>query len=260
MLEPNSTNDPHFNNLCAVILTALPVEFNAVKAHLSDLVEDVHKGTVYEKGLFVGKYRWQVAVGEIGAGNDGAAFEAERAINYFNPSVAIFVGVAGGVKDVGYGDVVAATKAHGYESGKAEKKFKPRPDAGTSSYNMVQRAKAVARNPEWTKRILDTTPETAPRAYVGSIAAGEKVVASTKSDVYKFLRDNYSDALAVEMEGRGFLEATHANPQVSSLIVRGISDLINDKSAVDDHIRQQIASRHASAFAFEVLAHLQPSE
>jgi nucleoside phosphorylase len=74
------------------------------------------------------------------------------------------------------------------------------------------------------------------------------------------LRDNYSDALAVEMEGRGFLEATHANPQVSSLIVRGISDLINDKSAIDDHIRQQIASRHASAFAFEVLAHLQLPE
>lgn len=60
-------------------------------------------GYVYEKGFFVGRYRWQVAVGEIGAGNDGAAFEAERAINYFNPSVAVFVGVAGGVKDVGTG-------------------------------------------------------------------------------------------------------------------------------------------------------------
>lgn len=74
------------------------------------------------------------------------------------------------------------------------------------------------------------------------------------------MRAHYGDALVVEMEGRGFLEATHANPQVSSLIVCGISDLIIDKSSVDNDIRQEIASHHASAFAFEVLAHLHPPQ
>jgi nucleoside phosphorylase len=254
MSESNSNVE---NIPCAIILTALSVEFNAVKAHLRDVVEDVYKGTIYEKGYFDGnRQTWQVALAEIGAGNDGAAFEAERAINYFNPSVAIFVGVAGGIKDVGLGDVVAATKAHGYESGKAERIFKPRPDAGNSSYNLVQRAKNVARNQDWTKRIKSPTVDTAPKAFVGSIAAGEKVIASTKSDIYNFLRANYSDTLAVEMEGRGFLEAAHANPQVSSLIVRGISDLINNKSDIDDDVRQDIASRNGTAFAFEVLANL----
>lgn len=257
MSELNSNTSHSENFLCAIILTALSVEFNAVKAHLNDVVEDVHKGTIYEKGYFKGNQKtWQVAVVEIGAGNDGAAFEAERAINYFNPSVAIFVGIAGGIKDVGLGDVVAATKAHGYESGKAEKVFKPRPDAGNSSYNLVQRAKNIARNQEWTKRIKSSTFEAAPKAFVGSIAAGEKVIASTESDIFNFLRANYSDALAVEMEGRGFLEAAHANPQASSLIVRGISDLLHNKSDENDDIRQDVASRNASAFAFEVLARL----
>ncbi len=240
-----------------IILTALPVELNAVCSHLHDISQVEHKGTVYEKGFFSSGGRvWEVISAEIGAGNHSAAFEAERAISRFNPNVVMFVGVAGGIKDVVAGDVVAATKVYGYESGKAEATFKPRPDVGNSSYNMEQRAKAVARRKDWQKQILDPQPNYSPHAHVGAIAAGEKVIASTESSVYHFLRDTYSDALAVEMEGRGFAEATHANPQVSTLIVRGISDLLNDKSDVDDDTRQKVASQHASAFAFEVLKQL----
>ena len=82
----------------AVILTALPVEYRAVRAHLSNVQEKVHpSGTVYETGDFTPKdgQRWTVSIGEIGAGNEGAALEAERAINYFEAKVALFVGVAG---------------------------------------------------------------------------------------------------------------------------------------------------------------------
>lgn len=245
----------------AIILTALPVEYLAIRAHLTDLQEDIHpQGTVYERGMFsaAGQF-WEVGIVEIGAGNVGAARETERALAHFQPDVAFFVGVAGGIKDVKLGDIVVATKVYGFESGKDADAFLPRPDVGNSSYEMVQRARVEARKDDWLRRLNAPMPHPEPRPLIGPIAAGEKVVASMHSAVREFLRSNYNDVLAVEMEGRGFLEATHANKNVAALIVRGISDLIEGKSQADASGLQEIASRHAAAFAFEILAKLEGS-
>jgi nucleoside phosphorylase len=243
----------------AVILTALPVEFEAVCAHLINRQEEVHaKGTVYQRGLFVGSEQsWEVLVVETGAGNVEAGIEAERAINYFDPIAIFFVGVAGGIKDVEIGDVVAATKVYGYESGVERESFEPRPNVGESSYLLEQRSRAEAKKQDWLSRIDDSIIGRIPKAFVGAIAAGEKVLKSTSSAVYEFLRSHYGDALAVEMEGRGFLNAARAN-SVHALVVRGISDLLNKKEEADAGGSQEIAAQNASAFAFEVLAKLIP--
>ncbi len=243
----------------AIILTALPVEYEAVRAHLSEWQEREYRGTLYEQGIFSTQGGiWEVGIAQAGAGNITAAFEIERAIAYFQPRVVLFVGVAGGLKDVGVGDVVVATKVYGYEAGKAvRERFLPRPDVGESSYRLVQRAQAEARKPDWLQRIRGRSGPT-PRVFVGPIASGEKVIAATRSETSRFLQAMYSDALAVEMEARGFLKATHANEHTQALIIRGISDLLDGKSRADASSTQEMAARHASAFAFQILARLDP--
>jgi nucleoside phosphorylase len=242
----------------AVIFTALAVEFRAVREHLRDCQEEVHpQGTVYDRGLFQGKEGdWEVLLVEVGEGNARSSMEVERAIELFRPEVVLFVGVAGGLKDVSIGDVVFAPKVYGYESGKETDGFEPRPDVGEATYRLEQRARAVARHDDWLRCIQPSPPSERVRALAGPIAAGEKVLASTGSTEYQRLRKQYGDALAVEKEGRGFLVAARANPGVEALVIRGISDLIDGKAAADASGSQQLASRHASAFAFEVLSKL----
>jgi len=241
----------------AVILTAIPCEYSAVRKRLSDCVEAVHpSGSVYEVGQFDS---WSILICEIGAGNERAAAEAERAIEYFKPHVVLFVGVAGGIKDVALGDVVCATKIYGYESGKDKVEFLPRPDVQSSEYPLISRARAESRKVDWHdgRHSKSNGKIGQPSVHVAPIAAGSKVVASKRSATAKFLRANYSDAVAVEMEGIGFLTATSMSTACLAMVVRGISDLIDKKSSSDGEGWQEIAADHASAFAFQMLSRIE---
>ena len=243
----------------ALVLTALPVEYQAVREYFVELHEEEDEvGTVYEVGtLGDSDPCWTVCLCEVGAGNVDAATSVERAVNFFHPNVAFFVGVAGGIKDVVIGDVVAATKIYGYESGKeGNESFLPRPNVGISAYRLIQRARAEARKDRWQKTLSDLGGNSVPKVFVAPIAAGEKVVASAQSRTARFLKTHYGDALAVEMEGAGFLRALHAHVDIAAMVVRGISDLLSGKTEADSAGSQQYASKNAAGFAMAILAGL----
>ncbi len=246
---------------CALIVTAIPIEYAEVRRHLRDVHEEVlPHGLVTETGeLDTPGGVWHVWILEAGMGNENAALETDRAVSTLRPEAVLFVGVAGGRKDVEIGDVVVANKVYGYESGKDEESFRPRPESLEPSYRILQRARAVARSGTWRERLSLAEGGRTPEVRVKPIAAGEKVVGSRVSAVARLLDATYNDTAAVDMEGHGFLRAMHARPGVEALVVRGVSDLFDNKAASDAAGGQSLAVRHAVAFALEVLSTSKPA-
>ena len=250
-------------NRLAVIITALQIEREAVLEHLHDVTDEPPlRGSLYRRGVFDEKSDpWDIVVAEIGTGNEGAAAEAERILGHYNPNVAMFVGIAGALKDLSRGDVVASTKIYNYEAGKdAPTAFLTRPETELSAHALLSRARHEAGERGWLERIRAARPELVPaasiRATVGAVAAGPKVLAATRSATFNFIQEHYGDALAVEMEGYGFLRSVRMNHPIQGIVVRGISDCIGDKTPGNDIDWQPVAARHAAAFAFQILAKL----
>ena len=242
----------------ALMITFLNVEYIAIQKKLSNPDKDV---TVYgakcESGIFQTQYGPRiVAILQTSSGGTRAAVETERAIQYFQPEIVLFVGIAAGLKGVNLGDVVIASKVYGYESGEAKENTQPRPQILSSSYLLIQLAHMEVRKSNWLKRLTLSSSDK-PKACVAPIVAGEKVIASTSSDTYHFLLSGYSDAVAIDMEGLGFLEAIQRNKNVNGIVIRGIADLISERES-SPHFSNcnEIAADHASAFAFELLANL----
>lgn len=242
----------------AFVITAFSTEYLAVREHLTDISEERHQaGSLYERGLFRGENsEWDVWVIEAGKGNERAAMEVERGLQTISPDVSVFCGVAGGIKDVGLGDVVFADKVYGYESGKALQEFRPRPDLFRSSDALLHRCRAEVRSKKWVSRLADE-PDEVPGVFEGPIAAGEKIVASRRAEVARYLKQYYGDALAVEMEGHGAMLSAHSN-QTPALVIRGISDLLAGKFQSDSEGWQERAMVNAAAFLFGVLARFEP--
>jgi nucleoside phosphorylase len=242
-----------------VILTALEIEHAAVLPHLAGpLSEHDERGLLFDVGYFDGRERWVVAAAQAGPGNLGAGIVLERAVTAFRPEVAIFVGIAGGRKDVRHGDVVVADAVYDYETGKAENTdYRPRVKTFAPSFGLLQRARAVAREDRWPDLVPPARRR--PVAFVKPIAAGSKVIAGGRSEIARFLTQNCGDALAVDMESYGFLHGAYVNSGLSTLVVRGISDLLDDKTADNDRDWQAQAANNAAAFAFALLQKLTPA-
>jgi hypothetical protein len=84
-----------------------------------------------------------------------------------------FVGVAGGIKDVTIGYVVAATAVYSYEFGKAGETFQTRPKSRDADYGLGQRTRAEARKWDWLQRLANV-PDPAPKVFVGPIQIARK--------------------------------------------------------------------------------------
>jgi len=231
-----------------VILTALDIEYDAVRAYLTDLVPRHHPtGTIFEVGDLPGA-PWQVAIGVTGPGNVDAGVLAERAVTMFAPAAMLFVGIAGALKDwLALGDVVVATKVFAYHGGRDDDAgFQARPRSWDASHRLEQLARHTAR--------ADPRPlregGARPAIHFLPIAAGEVVLNSPSSPLARQLSSRYNDAVAIEMESAGVCAAGHLNGNLPTLTIRGISDTIHAAKADAERAGWPwLAAEHAAAFA-----------
>lgn len=242
--------------LTAVVLTALNVEMAAVLKRLSSTnTKKVRGGTRYVVGTLEGKYiDWTIAVAEIGEGNIGAAVEATIAIREFGPDVILFVGIAGGLKtEIPHGSVVVADRVYHYQTGKSGATLLGRPVVLPTWHSLAQLVRELIRS-EWTAN------DPRPLVVLKPIAAGERVISSVDSDDYRLIQERFNDAAAVDMESAGFYTAAERNNRLPAVVVRGISDMVLDKTAERDAEWQPRASENAAAFATALLQAVGPDD
>ena len=247
----------------AVVLCALGLEYREVRKRLTDVHPRTHAaGTRFEIGTLP-ESRWAVAIGLTGEGNSSSAAIAERAISTFKPSLLLFVGIAGSLRDeIEIGDVVVATRVYAYQGGKASEEYLSRPVTWPANHRLEQLAQHLAMSEGWKASLREQGADVPNfTVHLKPIAAGESVVASRDSQVAQYLLSHYNDAVAVEMEGAGLAHAAHLNDQLPALVIRGISDHANATKAVNDKAGwQNRAAKNASAFASELLANIEPRD
>ncbi|MEV1069332.1 5'-methylthioadenosine/S-adenosylhomocysteine nucleosidase [Streptomyces sp. NPDC050263] len=238
-------------NPTIVVLTALPVEYDAVRARI-DVVDDdelvLGDGTRLEQGRLPDT-PWTVAMAELGEGALTAAALTTRIVSELAPEALLFVGVAGGLKDdLEIGDVVVGTKVYAVHGGKeSDDGFLARPEAWHGSHRLLQAARSALRG-------LDGV-----RGHRKPLACGDVVLAGDRSALRERIQRTYNDAYAIEMEGSGASHAAHLSGQLDVLVIRGISDFANaEKADADAGGSQEFAAAQAAEVAVAVLRKHRP--
>ncbi len=238
------------------IITPIQVELDAVLSKLPSYREQILEGIRYLHVPFNGiHHSFNLVLQLGGAKNENTALATEKVMRKFMPQAVILCGVAGGVKDVNIGDVVVGTKFYGYDFGKVTSDgFKTRPESGYYSKHLLATAQSVAANAVWRNRCRNNQP---CKVIFGAIAAANKVVAATDSAEFRRIKDDFNDTTAVEMEAVGFSQAMHFYPNIPHINIRGISDLLNNKSKSDEGGSQELAADNMAAFVLELVYQLQ---
>lgn len=244
----------------AVLCTPIDLERRAVLDLLAghEFTDHELDGTQYRETEYEGpKGAWKLVLAMSGRGNERAAASVEHVLATWRPQILILCGIAGGRRDARVGDIVVATKVYGYESGQdTDAGLLQRPESLPASYPLLQRAQLVSENQAWAEELGGPSP----RIFQRPIASGSKVITGNHSATAELLEQSSGDAQAVDTESYGFLAAANRRTAVEATVVRGISDLLGDKTKEADRHHQPVAARNAAAFALALIGRSKPKQ
>jgi nucleoside phosphorylase len=251
MPQKSMFNSEKLNYSCDILIhTPLKLEQEAVLANLKSVKKTKIHADIYYTGSFQSLSRkYQIMVKETGSNNIKAVHAVNQSLKFIETKMIFLIGIAAGIKDVKHGDVVIGSKAYGVNFGKAtEVGLWCRPQV----VNFDESLLAIAKNTATKLRGNRCSYQTV----FGPIASTDTVIVSRKSESFKNILHHYNDSTAVEMESYGFAYAVWQDGKTPFLNIRGISDLIEDKSQMDIIGGQIIAAKNAASFLFELIQNM----
>jgi nucleoside phosphorylase len=273
VLVPDTAKDARVD---VALITMLDEEFRAVLAcleHREHVPGTAAEPNIYswERGIVrtsKGDYSVVVAF----AGNSTTSIGAvvtQRTVEKFHPRYVVLVGVAGGFPDEGlaHGDVVVSKVIYGYEYGKVDGGFRPRPDFTYQvDLGVANAAMAFhATGSDWWSAIpaAPPSPKATFQVRAGAVASGDKVVDDVGDPFFSAVLRAWPKLLAVEMEGAGAAAAIESakamGKDVGLAMVRGISDMPGSGHGKADRDAWKLFAAHAAAqFLFSVLRNRWP--
>jgi nucleoside phosphorylase len=119
----------------------------------------------------------------------------------------------------------------------------------------LEQARYLSRQDDWQPHTTTSSSGATPKVYFKPIASGSVVLASKKTTLYQLLRERYNDAIGIDMESYGFLSEVqrHSETPVNGLVIRAVSDQLDNKAKADAGGGQQQAAANAAAFTMALL-------
>jgi nucleoside phosphorylase len=222
------------------ILTALPEEYEAVYQHLIDPERVISTNDLHNRYSWVtasipssnqGSYRVVLAL--AGKGTEAALLCARSTTDAFRPDSVLLVGVAGAVNgQLTPGDLVVSDRILGYEYGKIDAGFHPRPDLSFPTDQSIASAAATMpiRENGWigSIRVAPPSGRHRPQVVIGPVASGNKVVDDLSDSTFASVLTLWPKLVAVEMEALGTVRAVEDARERGTIshftTIRGISD------------------------------------
>jgi adenosylhomocysteine nucleosidase len=257
----------------ALIVSALPVEAKAILSFFEDVhVQSTPKGVSYMTGnrkIFSAKLgekieeNWAFFIAApTGAGNLEVTRALHQMIPECNPHIVALIGCAGGFPDkIEQYDVVVAPRVDYIARTKVSRKTQLRPQQEVCSSMFVDHCKNVQLLDLWHQYLHPDITNAPINVQFEPIVSGETVLANSRSAYFRLAQIASPKAVAIEMEGYGFLSACREY-KVEAAVVQGISDTLDDKDAPAGDGRssnlgldkaQYKATRHAAALFFATL-------
>ncbi|RRD39753.1 5'-methylthioadenosine/adenosylhomocysteine nucleosidase [Leptotrichia sp. OH3620_COT-345] len=221
------------------IIGAVIEEAEAIKNEMTDIQEEVSEGITFFKGKFCNK---DVIFVQSGIGKVNAAMTATILIYKYNVDKVIFSGVAGSLDErVNIGDIVIGTDLvhHDFDTRKFGYKLGQIPQMDVWAFESDRELIEKIRKIENGKYKL----------IFGRILTGDQFI--DESNRKERLGKEF-EALCTDMEGAAVAQVCY-RMNVKFLVIRSISDSLNDKSAMEYYEFVKLAANNSKEILKEIL-------